>query len=189
MIRVNLLTSVQDRTTIVDGRSRDGRAAAAVALPGLALVLAAWWFWSLHGQSAELTRELANAEAALAGLTPVVDAVHGAEALRADLAAQVARIDALHDRRGDPPRLLDQLSRALPNGLWLSEVRQEPAAVVVRGRALAPAAVSDYAAALEDSASPDARVEIVGSRREESFGGQEAVAFEIRMRLPAAGSP
>lgn len=189
MIRVNLLTSVQDRTTIVDGRLRTGPSAAAVALPGLALVLAAWWFWSLHGQAAELTRGLADAEAALAGLTPVVDAVHGAEALRADLAAQVARIEALHDRRDDASRLLDGLSRVLPDGLWLSEVRQEPAAVVVRGRAFEPAAVSDYAAALEDSAFPDARVEVVGSRREASFGGRGAVAFEVRMRLPSDGNP
>ena len=189
MIRVNLLTSVQDRTTVVDGRWRSGPPVAVAALPALALVLVAGWFWSLHGQAAELTRGLANAEAALAGLAPAVDAVRGAEALRADLAAQVARIEALHGRRGDPLRLLDRLSRALPNGLWLSEVRQEPAAVVVRGRAVTPAAVSDYAAALEDSASPGARVEIVGSRREASFGEREAVAFEVRMRLPTAGNP
>ena len=188
MIRVNLLTSVQDRT-VVDGRWRSGPTAAVPALPALALVLVAWWFWSLHGQGAELTRGLASADAALADLGPAVAAVRGAEALRADLATQVARIEALHGRRGDPPRLLDRLSRALPNGLWLSEVRQEPAAVVVRGRAATPAAVSDYAAALEASAAPDARVEIVGSRREESFGGQEAVAFEVRMRLPTARNP
>lgn len=186
MIRVNLLVSVQDRRTVVDGDWWSGAPAAAAALPILALVLGGWWLWSLHGQAAELTRGLGRAEAALAGLAPAVDAVRGAEARRADLAAQVARIEALHGRRGEPARLLDRLSRALPDGLWLSEVRQEPAAVVVRGRAVTPAAVSDYAAALEDSASPDARVEIVGSRREESFGGREAVAFEVRMR---AGRP
>ena len=191
MIRVDLLTSVQDRTAVVDGRRRSGApaAAAAAAFPALTLVLVGWWFWSLQGRAAELSRGLGDAETALAGLAPAVDAVRGVETLRDDLAAQVARIEALHGRRGAPRRLLDRLSRALPDGLWFSEVRQEPVAVVVRGYADTPAAVSDYAAALEDSAFPGARVEIVGSRRGESFGGREAIAFEVRMRFATDGEP
>ena len=190
MIRVNLLTSVQDRTTMVDGGWRGGApTAAVVALPAVALVLAGWWFWSLHGEAAELTRELGTAEEALSGLAPAVDAVRGAEARQADLAARVARIEALQRRRGASSRLLDRLSRTLPDDLWLSEVRQEPAGVIVLGRAGTPAAVSDYAAALEESASPGTRVEIVSSRREERSGGQETVAFEARMRFPAGDEP
>ena len=190
MIRVNLLTSLQDRATVVDGGWRGGAPpAAAMALPVATLVLAGWWFWSLKGEAVELARELGTAEAALAGLAPAVDAVRGAEARQADLSARVARIEALQRRRGASARLLDRLSRALPDGLWLNEVRQEPAGVVVLGRAGTAATVSDYAAALEESASPGTRVEIVSSRLEKRSGGQETVAFEARMRIPAGDEP
>lgn len=190
MIRVNLLTSAQDRTTVVDDGWRGGApTAVAAALPAAALVLAGWWFWSLHGEASELTRELGTAEADLTGLAPAVDAVRGAEAQHAELAARVARIEALQRRRGASARLLDRLSRALPDGLWLSEVRQEPAGMVVLGRAGTPDTVSDYAAALEESGSPGTRVEIVSSRRAERSGGQETVAFEARMRFPAGDEP
>lgn len=190
MIRVNLLTSLQDRATVVDGGWRGSApTAAAMALPVVTLVLAGWWFWSLKGEAAELARELGTAEAALAGLAPAVDAVRGAEARQADLSARVARIEALQRRRGASARLLDRLSRALPDGLWLNEVRQEPAGVVVLGRAGTTATVSDYAAALEESASPGTRIEIVSSRLEQRPGGQETVAFEARMRIPAGDEP
>ena len=181
MIRVNLLTSVQDRSTMVDGRWRTGPPAAAVVLAALSLGLAGWWSWSLHAEAGELTRALADAKAALVRLAPNVEAARGAEARQADLAAQVALIEALHGRLDAPARLLERLSRALPDGLWLSEVRQEPAGVVVRGYAGTLAAISDYAAALEASAAPGGRVEIVDSKREARSGGQETVAFEVRM--------
>ncbi len=190
MIRVNLLASVQDRTTVVDGGWRGAApTAAAVAVAAAALVLAGGWFWSLHGEASELGRQLATAEADLAGLASAGDAVRGAELRQADLAARVARIEALQRRRGASVRLLRLLSRALPDGLWLSEVRQEPAGVVVLGRAGTPATVFDYAAALEESASPGTTVEIVNSRREERSGEGETVAFEARMRFATGNEP
>ena len=185
MIRVNLLTSVQDRATMVDGRWRTATPAVVVVLAIPSLALAAWWYWSLHSEAGNLVRALADAETALARLAPDVDAARTAEALQADLAARVGLIEALHVRRGAPARLLDQLSRALPNGLWLNEVRQEPSGVVVRGHAGTLATVSDYAVALEAWAAPGTRVEIVDAQWEKRSSGPETVAFEIRMPIPA----
>ena len=188
MIRVNLLISAQDRPAVADGPWQAGTTAAgSVAITAAALVLAGWWFWSLRAEAEELTRAQADAEAALVRLAPIVEAVRGAQARQDHLAGRVALIEALHGRRDAPVRLLDRLSRALPDGLWLRELRQEPAGVVVRGQADTLAAVSDYAAALEASDASGTPVEIVDSQRVERSGGREMVSFEVRMSFPAAG--
>ena len=187
MIRVNLLTA-EDRP----GTSGDLWRTRAIAAGGLAIavaaaILAAWWFWSLHADAGELTRALADAEAALVRLAPALETVRGTEERQADLAGRLAVIETLHAHRDAPVRLLDRLSRALPEGTWLSEVRQEPAGVVVRGHAETLETVSDYAAALDASGGSGAPVEIVDSQREERFGGREVVSFEVRMSFPAGG--
>lgn len=58
MIRVNLLTSVQDRATMVDGRWRIATPAVVVVLAIPSLALAAWWYWSLHSEAGDLVRAL-----------------------------------------------------------------------------------------------------------------------------------
>lgn len=184
MIRVNLLAPARDVSTVVDTRRRLAAPITAAVLAAGCVALAGWWSWSLQQEGAALTRAQADAEAALAGLRPAVEALRAAEVQQAGLAARVALVEGLHRGRGAPARLLDRLSRALPDGLWLSEVREEPVGVVVRGHAGTLAAVSDYAAALEASAAPGARVEIVDSAREPRSGGPPTVAFEVRMPLP-----
>ena len=136
-----------------------------------------------------VSRGLEAAEADLRGLAPTLDRARAAEASRADLLAHVDLLERLHARRGTALRTLDRLSRALPDGLWLSEVREEPGHVVVRGRAAALATVSDYVAALEAAEGFGAPVELVDSRRAARPGGREVVSFEARLSAPAAEGP
>lgn len=189
MIRINLLVSAQDRGAAPD----TGWDAWMVPLGGSAILLASsilmgWWSWTLRAEAVDVSRSLADVETTLRRLAPDVEAVRGAEALRADVHARVALIEDLRARRETAGRLLDGLSRVLPDGLWFGEVREEPGGVVVRGYAETLADVSDYVATLETPGHFDGPVEVVDSQRRESSGGQEIVSFEVRLSFPEAGA-
>lgn len=190
MIRINLLAPPEDR-----GACRNaGWQAGIVVFGGLATLLAvlvgpAWWTWTLRADAAAVSRALAEAEATLRTLSPAVERVRDLEGLRAELIDLVAAVDELHDRRKTALRVLDRLSRGVPDDLWLSEVREEADGVSVRGHAATLATVSQYVAALETSGAFDAPVELVDSQRGDRLGGREIVSFEVRASLQRAVGP
>lgn len=187
MIRINLLGSAEGRTADPAAAWR-ARTIAVVgpALGVAAVFLTAWWWWALRADAAEVSRALAAAEAALGSLAPAVEGVRDAEARRDALGRRVALLEELHARRQAAARLLDRLRRALPDDVWLSELREESGRVVVRGHAATLAAVSDYAAALEAAGGFGAPVEIADSQRGAGSGGRQIVSFELRVPVPEA---
>lgn len=187
MIRINLLGATRSRAPIA-GLSWQA-AVTVVSGPAVAVaavVLVNWWFWSLRWEAALTSRELAAAEADLRRMAPAVAGVRDAEAGQADLGWRVALLEALHTRRGTSVRMLERLSRVMPAGLWLSEVREESAGLLVRGYAATLAAVSEYAEALEAADPFGAPVEIVDSQRRKPVGGREIVSFGVRMPFSTA---
>ena len=187
MIRINLLASAQDRSAVpmaswLVWTTTVGGPAVVIS----ALVLMGWWSWALRAEAVEIARAQADAEATLQRLSPAVGEVQDAEAVTTDLGSRVALIEALHARRDTAATMLEHLSRAVPDGLWFSEVREGPDGVVVRGRAATLATVSDYAAALEATGAFDAPVEIVDSQRATAAGGRQVVDFEVRISFAAA---
>ena len=187
MIRINLLTSAQERAAVAAARRRVWTTlVGGPAMLAAALTPIGWWSWALHAEAGVVSRSLANVEATLRSLAPDVEAVQEAEALRADLGARVARIEDLQARRETSGRMLDGLSRVVPDDLWFREVREEPGGVAVRGYAGTLAAVSDYVAILETAGRFDGPVEIVDSQRREWSGGREIVSFEVRLSFPDA---
>ena len=182
MILLDLLSSAEVRTR--SRRVRWPAWAPVVGFPailGAALVPMAWWFWTLRAEGVEMSQALADAEAVLRNLAPAVDDARDAEARRADLRGRLSLIEELHERRYAAVRMLDRLSRGLPDDLWFSEVREENGVVVVRGFAATLTSVSDYAAALEATGAFGVPVEVVDSQRGEWSDGQTRVRFEFRM--------
>lgn len=191
MIRINLIASPADRAAHRDGAWLPWVAVAAgLTTIVAALVVMVWWAWALRGAAAEVSRELADAQATAGTLAPAVDRLREAEALRARLLGFVDLLEALHARRTTALRMLDGMSRVLPGDLWLSEVREESDGFFVRGHAATRAAVSDYVAALESAGAFGTPVDLVDSQRGGRSGGRELVSFEVRVPLPgAAGLP
>ena len=190
MIRINLLAPPEDRAAYRNA----GWPAGIVGFGGLVALLAvlvgpAWWTWTLRVEAAGVARALAEAEATLRTLSPTVERVRGLEKLRSELIGLVATVDELHGRRKTALQMLDRLSREVPDDLWLSEVREEPDGVVVRGHAATLATVSQYVAALETTGAFNAPVELVDSQRGDRLGRREIVDFEVRASLPPAGGP
>ena len=91
-------------------------------------------------------------------------------------------------------RLLEEVGASLPDGAWLTELRQAAELVVIRGRAASLTSVSDFVAGLEGTSSFAPPVEVVDGQVDDQGGAGDPVRFELHAALrdpgpaPPAGS-
>jgi len=118
----------------------------AVVLLALA---AAWWYQS--GQLSSLRAENARIEEQRRELQEVAGQVESIQD-RTDLLRQkLGVIVELKVNQTGPVMMLDQVSRAITDGLWLTRLEMEDRNVTIRGGALSEVAVADFVTALERS--------------------------------------
>ena len=180
MIRINLLAvsgARGGRRPLIDLGQKVTVACSVILV--VTVVVIGWRFWSIRQQVSELSQDLMAADQEIARLNPVLAQVQASDAQRAQLAQRVGLIEELRQGQGGPVRMLDELSRALPDGLWLSELEQPDGALVVRGQALALGSLSDFVANLESSGYFGSPVEILDGQLNETDQG-ELVEFELR---------
>ena len=186
MIRINLLTVESQRTR---GRARIRRrmVAGCSALAVLTGSVVGVRVCSLRQERSGLASALAFADGEMERLAPLVERVGDREAERLRLAERVAWLDALRQRQDGPVRLLDEVGRSLPDGAWLTELRQASASVVIRGRAASLTALSDFVGGLERSSSFVSPVELVDSQVDEQGGVRDPIRFELHATLRHPG--
>lgn len=189
MIRINLLTVER-----AAGRSkRKGPISfnigqqATVAGSGLLILMAVligWRYWSLNHQSRLLDDEISRAQAETVRLRAIIDQVQQFDQQKAQLQERVSLIEQLRASQTGPVHMLDQLSRALPPMLWLTELKQDPKKpdeLVIDGRCTTLTGLSDFVVNLEASGYFKRSVEII-STQTETLPTQQLplVRFQIR---------
>ena len=180
MIRINLLAGSCAGAARAGGIDLGQRVTVACSVILVAtVVVIGWRFWSIRESAAQMTRELAAADQELARLAPVLESLAELERLQIGLAERVELIEELRRAQTGPVRMLDQISRSLPDGLWVFELRQSDEGVVVQGRATTLTALSDFVANLESSGQVTPPVELIDSQTEDTPQG-EVVRFELR---------
>ena len=189
MIRVNLLGA--PRTAASSWTADPARLVPAASI--VVLLLAAgtvgWRYLTLHREGARLTADLEAATQESARLAPVLAQVKRYEQQKADLAQRVGVIEALRLAQTGPVRLLDQVSRVLPEGTWLTQLRQETQTgnVLIDGQCLSLIALSDFVAGLQRSGLFTGPVEIVTSSTEPGTKADlEIIKFQLRAPMTAA---
>ena len=174
MIRINLLTVER-----AAGRSkRKGPISfnigqqATVAGSGLLILMAVligWRYWSLNHQSRLLDDEISRAQAETVRLRAIIDQVQQFDQQKAQLQERVSLIEQLRASQTGPVHMLDQLSRALPPMLWLTELKQDPKKpdeLVIDGRCTTLTGLSDFVVNLEASGYFKRSVEIISTQTE-----------------------
>ncbi len=189
MIKINLLTVDRERTKRKAAKFQIVGQKLTIAC-SLILVVAAlgvgWWFWSLQRESAVLDQQIADAERETARLQSVIQQVAQFEARRVQLQQRVTLIEQLRKGQTGPVHLLDEVSRALPEAMWLTDLKQTVAEVLIDGRCTTLNALSDFVSALEASNLFQKPVEIVDSQAETAAGsGTELIRFSVRAKLLA----
>ena len=187
MIKINLLTVDRERAK----RKAKFQVGQKVTV-GCSLILVAaalvvgWWFWSLQRASADLDQQIADAERETQRLQSVIQQVTQFEGRRAQLQQRVTLIEELRKGQTGPVHLLDQISKALPEAMWLTDLRQAANDITVEGRCTSLNSLSDFVSALEASELFERPVEIIDSRVEAATTSTpELIRFSMRARQRA----
>jgi type IV pilus assembly protein PilN len=192
MIRINLLATDRDRArrrAIRFDQSARVTAACLLILVGTAVALGIW-AWTLHRQSAALDAQIATAETQARRLQSVIQQVQRFEKQRDELQERVELIEQLRTGQGAAVHLLDEVSRSLPDLLWLTDMKQHGDLVTIDGQCTSLTALSDLVAHLETSPIFKKPVELVGSQTQAARDGQPAdlINFTIKAQLAAPRS-
>jgi len=153
MIRVNLLATERPATKkrAAIAAPTEVQAYALLVLFGggtLAACGLAWWMKS--SAIAELEDGLAKAKQRQAQLQSIKVQVEEFERKKALLDAKVELIETLKRQQAAPVHMLDEISKALPEFLWLTDVEQTGSSVKISGETNGMPAVADFMSNLQD---------------------------------------
>jgi type IV pilus assembly protein PilN len=182
MIRINLLAVERQRSK----KTRVVIPAAQRATIGASLILLAtvlgigWWFWSLRQQSLQLDDDIVKAETQAQQLRSVLAQVQKFEARKAQLQQRVSLIEQLRNGQSAPVHVLDQISKSLPDRLWLTDMTQTGSEFSIAGMTTSMSGVSDFIANLEATRWFKRPVEIVDSQVQADAKAGDLVKFSIK---------
>ena len=92
----------------------------------------------------------------------------------------------LRKNQTQPAVILDQISRSLPDMLWLTEVKQQAADLTISGRCTSLTAISDFVANLEATGYFKRPVELLDSQAEQSRTGSTEVLIKFSVKAQFA---
>jgi type IV pilus assembly protein PilN len=98
----------------------------------------------LTSKGRRLDEDIARANEEVARLRSIIDEVKGYEDKKASLEAKIQLINDLKTNQKGPVRLMDEISKALPDLVWLSDLMVSGQQVNLKGRTLSPNAVATY---------------------------------------------
>jgi type IV pilus assembly protein PilN len=193
MIRINLLAvdrkTVATRGALIPAAYRVTLGALVILVGTAALI--GWWFWSLRTQSVQLDAELLKAEAETRQVRSVLEQVRKFESQKALLQQRVTLIEQLRSGQYAPVHVLDEISKSLPDRLWLSELVQTGQEFSIGGMTDSLTAVSDFVANLESTRWFKKPVEIVDSQVQADAKAGDLIRFQVKAQFvdPTAPPP
>ena len=199
MIRINLLAVERGKPKKPRGAliSPAHRVTVGASLILIATVLGiGWWFLSIQQKSAQIDRDIARAEAETSQLRSVLQQVQKFESRKAQLTQRVTLIEQLRRGQSAPVHVIDEISKSLPDRLWLTDLKQVGGDFTLSGFAASLPSLSDFVASLESTKWFKRPVEILDSQVTEDKTAGDIVRFSIRATLndpdpppvpPAAG--
>jgi type IV pilus assembly protein PilN len=181
MIRINLLgreRQVKKKAITFDIGRR------VTALCSVLLVLTAvgigYWYYSLRQRSTELDAAILSAQREQTRLQSIIREVAAFDEQRSALQERVTLIEQLRSGQSIPVQLLDQVSKSLPDMLWLTDLDQKGNDVTIEGQSTTLIALSDFVGNLGNSSLLVKPIEIVNSQVDSvAIPGQKAAKVDL----------
>jgi len=157
MIKVNLLTGAKREPVRkapamkVEGLGGSQNLLLVVIL-GLACSFAGWRYYSLSAESQRLDQDLDTAREQLKKVEDDRKAIEILKVKKAAFQKQIDIITNLKNNQQVPVRLLDEVSRNLPDFLWLVSMQETGNQLTFSGRATTPNAYANFYNNLDASA-------------------------------------
>ncbi len=168
MIRINLLAA--ERT----GQKKKAPSAAPGALQayiflalfgGGALVVCGFLWWLKSSSIESLANEIAQTQKRQQELQAIKAKVDEYENQKRMLDAKISLIEKLQAEQSGPVHMLDEISRALPDFVWLTSMDQTAAAIRLKGESNGLTSVADLITNLQRAGAP-ACAELAGQGRQ-----------------------
>jgi type IV pilus assembly protein PilN len=203
MIKVNLVGERPSKKTKQKKTSTPSAPGAVQAylflalFAGGALVLCAALYWYQSSKLARLDADIAAAQQRQRELQAIKVQVDALEAKRATFQRKVDLIEKLKSQQSGPVHLVDELSKSLPDFVWLRNLEQTGDVIKVSGQANGLTSVADFISALQRSGWFPA-VDLVSSTEDQNivtfalqatFKDPEVAAKEAAARQAAAAAP
>ena len=184
MIRINLLAVERDRNkkkAVTLGTTGQKLTVGCSLIVILAVLFMGWRYWTIGHESTQLDAEIAAAQQETIRLHSVIQQVQEFEQRKAQLQQRVVLIEQLRKGQTGPVHMLDQISRALPSMLWLTELKQVGPDVLIDGRCTTLTGLSEFVSNLEASGYFKRSVEIVSTTTETAAPpANELIRFSIK---------
>lgn len=163
MIKVNLLGVERPKRARRSGKGTGGLGGAAVVAVLLVAAMGVVW-WSMVARVGSLNQEKVTLNQELAALKVKVKEVEDYEKNKKNYEEKIGIIEQLRRNQTGPVRLLDELSRSLPDRVWLTSLTEQAGRVDLEGRAVTNAEIVEYINNLKAS-SHIKDIELVESRQ------------------------
>ena len=183
MIRINLLPAREAKRRIALRRQLQVAVVAVVAASGGGV-------WGYMAQSSSLEarqQELASVQEEVKRLEAITKEVQKFEKQKALLDKKVVAIEDIKIKQHRPARLLADVSRSLPDQMWLVSIKDTNVGIQISGKSLDNVGIAAFMENLERSPSFE-NVELVESKSE-LLQGRQVVAFTVVVRVMAAKKP
>jgi type IV pilus assembly protein PilN len=186
MIRINLLKpEAKDARDIRPAGPPERAAKKPPAIGNLLLLLVivglAGWFYFQKKAIDEERELLEAAQAEKAKLQYVIARLNELETRKQTLQRQIGLINDLKSTQDLVVRIVDEISRHLPEWVWLTEAGYDTRTLQLKGKALSNNLIADYAANLESSEQLS-NVEIVSTAQRKS-GNDVILEFSMNARI------
>lgn len=159
MIRINLLeseraASSKPKAAAAGGTGGGGLSGAGPYVPliaGLVVALlgSGYFYMSMTSQISDTNSRIEAAKAEVAKLQVEKAKKEELERKRKSFEDQVNLIELLKAQQGGPVRMLDEISKALPDFVWLTRIEQTGATVKILGEASNNNSIADFLANLQ----------------------------------------
>jgi type IV pilus assembly protein PilN len=115
-----------------------------VGLIGLGLLLTVGHFLYLNGKVNGKQDQVADAQREVDELAPFIKEVEEFKAKKAELERKIQVINNLKANQRGPVQVMDQISRALPELLWLTRMQVRGETITLQGQAFNTNAVANF---------------------------------------------
>jgi type IV pilus assembly protein PilN len=193
MIRINLLAAERDKSkkkAVTFGTTGQKLTVGCTLILVMAVLFIGWRYWTITRDSNQVDAEIAAAQQETTRLHSVIQQVQNFEQRKQTLQQRVVLIETLRSGQTGPVHILDQVSRALPPMLWLTELKQSGTDVIIDGKSTTLTGLSEFVANLEATGYFKRSIDIVDTKSEMAgTPPSELVRFTIKAAFQQPGAP